>query len=224
MRARQIIESLIPSRLTEGDDDYPYAAADFHERVDDQMADMVLEFKAKTGRGRISWPRIASEPLTKIWLVYGKRGTIFDEDGLDKIADQAMNLIARLWAYTQISGHDSVDVRPDVEDVYGRSLSDEEWEKFQSMLEDEKGNYLVSDFAFRWLKPLYDSLYNAKAPEEKLLVLDKIFNVIHQRSDLAGIFVQGGSATLRKIAEQGGYTVPDEQHPQMQAMNKRSFA
>ncbi len=72
----------------------------------------------------------------------------------------------------------------------------------------------MSDSAFRWLHPLYDQLCQARTAEQKLLTLDKIFNVVHQRSDLAGVFVQGGAATLSKIANQGGYSTPDEQHDQ----------
>jgi hypothetical protein len=35
---------------------------------------------------------------------------------------------------------------------------------------------------------------------------------VHQRNDLAALFVSGGSVTLRKIAEQGGYSTPFESY------------
>lgn len=210
------IREVIPESVSESDGDYPFAAENFYERVANERTSMVREFVAKKGKGIISWPRIPAEPLTRIWMVYGKRGTIFDEEGLDKIADRAMTLIARLYASTELSGHTEGDLRPEAEEDLGREFTDEEWDQFLGMLEDEKGNYLLSDFAFKRLHPLYDQLFNAKTSEQKLLILDQIFNVVHQRSDLAGVFVQGGSATLTKIANQGGYTTPEpeEKHEQ----------
>jgi hypothetical protein len=55
------------------------------------------------------------------------------------------------------------------------------------------------------LQNLYLVIFNANTPEEKLYACDKALNVVHQRNDLAALFVEGGKTTLNDVAEQGGY-------------------
>jgi hypothetical protein len=197
--AREILERLME------DEDYD-AAEDFYTRVDEQLADIVGEFRATQGRKKVSWPKLKTEPISKIWLEYGKRGSISDEEGMAKIADQVMTLIARLHVTTVLSGHSSEDNRPEAEDHFGRAFTDKEWDALLDMLEDEKGNYLLSDYGMKPLEALYTRLHRARTPEEQLQVVDRVLNVVHQRSDLAALFIQGGSATLNRIASQGGYS------------------
>jgi hypothetical protein len=41
---------------------------------------------------------------------------------------------------------------------------------------------------------------SATGDVEKLLLVDQMLNVVHARSDLAGMFVEGGQKTLNKLA------------------------
>ena len=43
-------------------------------------------------------------------------------------------------------------------------------------------------------------LLRAKGPEEKLLLIDRMLNVVHQRSDIAEWFVEGGSRALAQLS------------------------
>ena len=43
-------------------------------------------------------------------------------------------------------------------------------------------------------------LRKAKTPEEKIVIIDQILNVAHQRSDLASWFIEGGSYSLSKLS------------------------
>jgi len=54
--------------------------------------------------------------------------------------------------------------------------------------------------------PFIRPFFNAKSDEEKLYAIDKALNVVHQKSDLAAMFVEGGTKTLIDIANQGGYS------------------
>jgi hypothetical protein len=56
------------------------------------------------------------------------------------------------------------------------------------------------------LKNIYVQIFNATTPEEKIYAIDKALNVVHQRNDLAAMFIEGGTSTLLKIASQGGYS------------------
>jgi hypothetical protein len=132
---------------------------------------------------------------------------IFLKNDIDKIADQLLTNIARLQASTEMMGHTSYDVRPEIEDNYGITFTDEEWDQWMSdYFTDDRGGWLLSDSGLDPLKRLYGVIFNANTPEEKLYACDKALNVVHQRSDLASMFVEGGSATLEAVANQGGYS------------------
>lgn len=64
----------------------------------------------------------------------------------------------------------------------------------------------VSDYGTRPLEILLDELHKKTTNEEKLVVIDKMLNVIHQTSDLADNFIRGGSSALTRISD---YQVDD---------------
>lgn len=125
--------------------------------------------------------------------------------------EQAIDLVARLTVTTELSGHTQHDVRTELEDTYDYKFTDEEWGRLLDSLGDKKsGQEYLSDFGLKPLQVLALKLYAADTPEEKLHVIDRMLNVVHQRSDLASMFVQGGTSTLNKIEDQGGYATPFE--------------
>lgn len=190
----------------------PQAVEDFWDRKDTQTGALVTNYVAQAGpHRRVTWPYIRAARLVRIWLDYGKTGVLRDEKGMATIAHQALNLIARLYAATEISGHVSYNVRPEVEELFGARLTDGEWDDFLGALVDADGRDFLSDYAFQWLMPLYVKLYTADTAEAQLHIVDRILNVVHQRSDLSRFFVEGGQHTLHVIATQGGYQTPDQQ-------------
>jgi hypothetical protein len=210
-----VVESI--DRLFE-DFDYD-AAADWLDRVQHQQRQMWEEFKANPSITHISWPRVRAARLKKIWLDFGRSKVVRDAKGMQQIADQVMTLIARFYGSTQMSGHTDDgwgldDVLRGIYDGDENEPTEEEKNQFLDTLEDENGSYLLSDSAFRWLKPLYQEIFRASTPEEQLYAVDKVLNIVHRRSDLAGIFVEGGQTTLNQIASQGGYETPPEQQEQ----------
>ena len=50
------------------------------------------------------------------------------------------------------------------------------------------------------LQTLMFQLLESETYPEKLLIVDQMLNITHQRSDLAGMFVEGGTSTLNKLA------------------------
>lgn len=177
---------------------------------EEQLDAIVSEFKQRGTRTCLSWPVVRAARLRRIWLDFGRSGVVRDEKGLDNIAHQILRLIARLYTTTELSGHTPFDLRPEAEELLG-THSDRDWQEFLDYLVTETGGFLVSDFAFTYLQPLYLKLYKADQGAEQLYIIDRILNVVHQRSDLASLFVEGGSETLTQIALQGGYSTPKEQ-------------
>lgn len=195
---KQLINECVQEVLAEN-----YAhMEDFHERRSDIMLSVIQDFLK--GAKHIYWPTIKADLLAKTWLLYGKRGSV-DEDAVEKIADQMIDLVARLTVSTELSGHTPNDARQELEDDYEYTFTDEQWDKLLNTLEDKDGRWYLSDYGLKPLQALALKLYNAENAEQKIHIIDRMLNVVHQRSDLAAMFVQGGSATLRKIADQGGY-------------------
>lgn len=80
---------------------------------------------------------------------------------------------------------------------------------FDYYLTDPKtGHLYITDYGLNALMTLGSELYKEDVPENKVVLIDKILNVVHQRSDMASWFVQGGSAALSDLS---GYEIPDEE-------------
>jgi hypothetical protein len=66
----------------------------------------------------------------------------------------------------------------------------------------------ISDYGLQPLLTLNSQLVRAVKPEDKVVVIDKMLNIIHQRSDIASWFVEGGSRSLNQLS--GGYRDTEE--------------
>ena len=67
--------------------------------------------------------------------------------------------------------------------------------------EDPKeGQAYISDYGMQPLMTLMGELRRQTKPEDKLVTIDKMLNVVHPRSDMAGWFVEGGSSSLSKLS------------------------
>jgi hypothetical protein len=143
--------------------------------------------------------------VVRIWLEYGLHDSISEPDSLATLTDQMLSLIARFYASTELCGHTSNDPWPEIEEEYGREFPEKERDALLDMLENDEGD-IMSDYGLAPLQALYGKLFSAQSPKDQLHILDRMFNVIHQRGDLAAHFIQGGAATLDKIASQGGYS------------------
>lgn len=86
-------------------------------------------------------------------------------------------------------------------------IKEELKEKFWYYFEDGHS----SDYGTRPLEILLTQLRTANSDEQKLIVVDKMLNVIHQTSDLAANFIRDGAAALSRIS---GYEVPADGNSQ----------
>jgi hypothetical protein len=194
---------MLPSTINESAD-YD-TIEDFVRRRDEELIYLCRALKNSRGQGRVYWKTIPATLLKRVWLQFGKYNKINTND-LDKIADQILTNIARLRASTEMMGHSQIG-KEDIESETGYEFTDEEWDDWMtSYFTDLNGSWLLSDYGLPKLEEIYPLIFNAKTDEEKLYACDKALNVIHQRNDLAAMFVEGGSKTLSDVARQGGYT------------------
>lgn len=194
----EIAESV---KLTEDMD-----ADDFLEVSREFMSSAAEGFLAASNKStwRVYWPKLQPARLKKIWTDYARTGVIRDEKGMGDIAKTMFDMVARLHAANAISGHDSYDPRPEIEEMVGEAFSDEEWHQFvEGMVHNDKGEWLVSDYGLPKLEKLAFALAEAEGDaEQQLLIVDQMLNVIHQRGDLAAMFVEGGTKVLDFLRDQ----------------------
>jgi hypothetical protein len=70
--------------------------------------------------------------------------------------------------------------------------------------EDPKeGQAYISDYGMQPLLTLVGELRREIKPEDKLITIDKMLNVVHPRSDMASWFIEGGSHALSQLSGYG---------------------
>jgi hypothetical protein len=193
-RLRKIIDKIL-SIIKEGTIKESYLE-DRLERYDNAFHWVLKQFK-KNPDSEQKLPKIKFSRLKKIWSDYAKSGVVRDVRGLDEIAELVLDNSERLRVNSILSGHSTISSRMEMEeyeDYYGK-MTEEEWLKLYDHIEH------VTDYGFVNLDKALLKIYNAKTPEEKLLGVDMALNVIHQSSDFAEVFIDGGSATLSKLAQ-----------------------
>lgn len=62
------------------------------------------------------------------------------------------------------------------------------------------GQFVISDYGLEPLYKLGSEMVNQDIPEEIIVTINKILDVTHQRSDLAELFIEGGTKTLNYIS------------------------
>jgi len=180
------------------------AHVDFLERKDQSLYEIATFLKTHA-TGNIPWKTISATLLKKTWLLFGKYNKV-NENAIDKIADQLLTNIARLTLANEFTGHsENYHLREEIDEMWDIQFTDEEWEEVCNRFEDKNGRAYISDCGIKPLQNIYSLIFNAETPEAKLYACDKALNVVHQRNDLAAMFVEGGQTTLTQIANQGGY-------------------
>ena len=195
-----------------------YADADLRDEVAREILD---EYKKVVGDGidyampgkrptkkhlfqknyRQRWRVVPAARLMKIWKDYAKAGIVRDQAGMDEIADIVTENILKIEVNTILCRHTSWSPEEFAAEVLDHEVPEGYFDLLPSFFDDEEGSWRLSDFATGPLTTLALDLYDAKTAEAKLQVVDKILNIVHQRSDLSGWLVQGGRVTLRKLFE-----------------------
>lgn len=189
--------------IKHNDDD----AEDYYERYNNFKLQMISEFIA--GREKVSWSTIKAPRLKKIWLDFGRIGFVRDEKGLNNIKEIMLNNIVKLDLCTMFVGHSHEDPQIEIDQELEETgdkidLTDEKTAEkwYWNFFETPSGIEILSDYGLPKLKELYPSIHRAENSEQLLYAIDKALNVVHQRNDLAAMFIEGGRQTLQEIMTQ----------------------
>ena len=149
---------------------------------------------------------VPASKLKRIWGDFTSTGFVRDEKGLENILDRIVENFCRIEVNNVISGHTQLPSKTILEDYLGED--DRRVEELQERFSDwaidlPDGKWRISDYGTpRMFKPLALAL-EAKTQEQRLLYLDIVLNIAHQRSDLSSWFIEGGSSTLASISGEG---------------------
>jgi len=206
---KNIIREEISRYLNEDDIDWS-----LHELKDEILREVIEGFinAREKGGGKQPWSVIPFPRLKKIWEDHLKRGVVNDTKGMDIFENIFTRNILKLYANTELAGHTESNMDDELSD-YDLTM-DDIWEgdyDFGDYIEGPNGQSRISDYGLEPLGNLLAQLRKEQDYEKKLPIMDKMLNVVHQRSDIAEMFIEGGSNSLNKLS--GYYTPEDPNYP-----------
>jgi len=175
---------------------------DIFEKVNQYQCEIMEEYLNKNRQpgSMMSWDVIPFARLKKIWEDYVKYGVVRDERGIDEISDQMLTNLAKIQAATDLAGHSQVSMEEVAENCNIVNPPDEKNTDFYFNFLDTQYGAPISDYGIEPLWNLAFKITKSKTAEDKLLLIDQMLNVVHQRGDLAALFIEGGSGSLSTLS------------------------
>lgn len=172
---------------------------DYYDTHDEAVLDQINQYNQSKPGDIQPWRLIPAPRLKKIWTDYMKFEFVRDVKGLQMIEDIIIENVKKIHANTILMEHTTLGAES-FEEMYGEKLEETDERDYGDWAVDNKGSWRISDYALSNLINGTLELMHTKTPEQKLQKIDFILNVIHQRSNIAGWFVEGGSETLNEIS------------------------
>ena len=156
--------------------------------------------KRKNASSRhMSWSVIPIARVKKIWQDYAKNGVVRDTGGMQQIKDKMLEILARLQASNDLSGHGINITDEYISDICGLKIPEgDNIDFYFNFLETDYGTP-VSDYGLDKLWAIAKVLMKEGSAEKQLLLCDQMLNIIHQRGDLSALFIEGGSSSLNDL-------------------------
>jgi len=182
--------------LLEGSDDL-WGLRDDYER---QILKDLSSIK-KTGKKKVQpWKVIPFARLKKVWNDKARTGIIRDTKAIDLFEDIITENILKLDINTEYMGHKASF--PDDDTLEDYDLTEDDLannDNIEAYFSDKNGAWRISDRIDSLLNLLI-KLNGEDDYDQKLVIMDRILNTVHQRSDIASWFVEGGSWALSELS------------------------
>jgi len=174
---------------------------DLYEEVNEHVSSILSEYydESRVQGSQMSWSVVPFARLQKIWQDYMKYGFVRDEKGLNMIADQILQNISKLEAATQLAGHGQLSDE-EIEEQYGYKAPEGDNADFYFDFLSTKFGVPISDYGLKPLWSLAEKLIETQDYVQKLIIIDRMLNVVHQRGDLAALFIEGGYESLQQLS------------------------
>lgn len=212
-KIKQILnEEFEKSFLFEEDDldhDFYDLYFDMKSRVMDEYLEALNKEKPESNsdfKAKQKWETIPFSTFKRQWEEFIKWGYVKPtyEKTLQKIQDVITKNVLKVTVNTELAGHTPHDPTYDWIEHLGDNFPKDKIEYienyFGDFIEDENGQLRISDYGLESLQKKVLELRKIHDPAKKLVKIDEILNVIHQRSDIAGWFIEGGTRALNKLS------------------------
>jgi hypothetical protein len=173
----------------------------YYDDHDENIRDQVYNFNDSKPGSRQPWRLIPLPRVKKIWADYMRMGFVRDVKGIELIEAIIIENVRKIHANTILMGHITHNPEEYLQD-YDMTMNETDEHDYGDWATDDNGSWRISDYALDNLVNGTLELMHVKTPEEKLQKIDFILNVVHQRSDIASWFVQGGIAGLDELSNQ----------------------
>jgi len=212
-----IRETLLNASFIKEDEDIDWNLYELLEQVKselmsdfyrDMMNEKPNDSEGRPLKARQEWDVVDFSTLKRQWEEYMKWGKVLPryEKTIESIEKTFTDNILKVTINTELAGHDSIDPKDEWMEFF-EGMEQGEKERMAEYMDNYFGDWILHDGQWRLsdygLKPLHKLLAQLRKefnPSKKLPILDKILNVVHQRSDIASWFVEGGSAALSQLS------------------------
>lgn len=171
----------------------------FYEDMQYVADRMASEYQS--GTPHQPWQLVPAARLVAIWQRAAKLGFVQEQDeaALDEIAERMIENTMRIYINTELAGHMQLSAAQYIERY---QLEIDDVQRFIDWAVDlPTGGWRISDYGLEPLVKYAAELLDTPNSDEKLVIIDKMLNITHQRSDLASWFVEGGRATLNRLRD-----------------------
>lgn len=139
----------------------------------------------------------------------------FPENKIYDWKDLVLRNVAMLNSLTEIHGHSSNFPYDEFYDVFDNlkipKKHQYDWSYIYDILDRKykiddyvpffsNGQPVLSDYGLEPLLKLSDQLIRQSKPEDIIITINKMMNVVHQRSDLSELFIEGGQESHYMIS------------------------
>lgn len=182
-------------------ENYEDTYADMYELYEDIIMNIIFDYRSRRPGEKQEWGLLDLAQVKRIWEDFVTTGRIKDKKGMEKIADTVINNIGKLYGNTVLAGHTSEDPFDSYE-FTEEEISDDSDGKldFVDYIDDGHGQMRISDFALGKLLKNGVELMGEAEPEKMILIVDRIFNIVHQRGEISEYFIKGGNHSLDVLA------------------------
>ncbi len=214
---RKAIREILNESLTMESEDIDWG---LYELMDDIKRDQMSAFhrdmmnekpddsEGRPLKARQEWNVVDFSMLKRQWEEYMKWGQVLPryEKTIEAIERTITENILKVTVNTELAGHDTTVPKDEWMEFFD-GMEQEEKERMAEYMDQyfgdwilENGQWRISDYGLKPLHQLLARLRKEFDPSKKLPILDKILNVVHQRSDIASWFVEGGSSALSQLS------------------------
>lgn len=166
-----------------------------HEQLVDVTLLTIQTYQSRS-TDRQRWSVLPAETLRRLHREFADTGSVLNAKRLERAEKRIVANILQLAANTDLMDHGTLDVAVFLEE---NGLPEDATEGIEEWLVDDRGQWILSDHAMAPLWKLAVELQAADSDEDKLVLIDRILQITHQRSELAELFVEGGVRTLDEI-------------------------